>query len=111
MFPPHAYFLIGGLLGTHHYRSRPKTLPPTDFSATGTLLVAGVRGLEGEDVERGVKNRRFFPQPPWTGSRRPEKCPLLLGILLFGNCVRACAQHELRSAMDLPLGLNYRVQG
>src|SRR5882762_3364238 len=33
------------------------------------------RRLDWAGISRSVKNRTFFPQPPWTDSRRSGKCP------------------------------------
>src|SRR5260370_5473321 len=40
-----------------------------------TMKVKAYRRLDWVGISRSVKNRTFFPQPPWTDSRRSGKRP------------------------------------
>src|SRR5258707_10877696 len=57
-----------------------------------TMKVKAYRRLDWVGISRSVKNRTFFPQPPW--ARRMRRAGG------HGWPPRACAQQGLRSAMD-----------
>ena len=47
-----------------------------------------------EGIFRSVKNRKFFPQPPWTGSRRSGKALHDPGFV-YGIYVCSCITTDL----------------